>query len=88
MAMGTELPEDKLGSGSGQRLAALAERDAKLQKMLEQGLQMNVISQRLGVSPSTLAARAKKMGWQYDRDLEGYRRVNPKANAGTIAARC
>jgi|31_taG_2_1085359.scaffolds.fasta_scaffold03536_3 transposase len=88
MAMGTELPEDKLGSSGAQRQAALEERDKKLLKMMQQGLSMDVISARLGIHGSTLRGRAKKMGWRYDRERGIYRNVNPEANAGTIAARC
>lgn len=86
MAMGTELPEDKLGSSGQQRAAAIEARDEKLVKLLELGVPMNAIATRLGIHPTTLRGRAKKMGWRYDRERQEYRRVNPKANAGVIAA--
>lgn len=86
MAMGTELPEDKLGSGGQQRAAILEARDEKLIKLLKMGVDMKAISARLGVHPTTLAGRARKLGWRYDRERQEYRYVDPTANAGVIAA--
>lgn len=88
MAMGTELPEDRLGSSGQQRQAALEARDEKLIRLLKMGVPMNAISARLGVHVTTLAGRARKMGWYYDRARQEYRFVDRKANAGVIAARC
>ena len=88
MGMGTELSEDRLGSAGAQRKDKLAERDEQMLKLIKQGIEMGAIASRLGISRSTCAGRARSLGYRYDPERGAYRYVDPKANAGVVAARC